>query len=822
MKAIIMAGGEGTRLRPLTCGLPKPMMPVCNRPMMEHILQLLKNHGIDEIGVTLQYLPEAIRGYFGNGADFDVFMRYYVEEVPLGTAGSVKNAQAFLDETFVVISGDALTDLDLSKAIEFHRKKGAIATLVLTPVDIPLEYGVVITDKEARIKQFLEKPGWGEVFSDTVNTGIYILEPEVLEYFEPGQKFDFSKDLFPILLKEKQPLFGVSLSGYWCDIGNLQQYVQAHQDCLTGKVSINIPGEQLAPGIWVGENAQIQSGAKIKGPVLIGNNCKIGSGALLDAYSVIGNNCLMGEQATLKRSVLWDNVYLGNRSALRGAVLGSGVKVNSNASIYEGAVIGSGSIIKERALLKPDVKLWPDKVVEAGATVESSLVWGTAKPKSLFGIEGITGVTNIDITPEFASRVGAAFGSNMPVAAKIGVSCDRFPASRMIKDALACGLVSTGIEVIDFNEGTTPMHRYAVQSSQCIAGVHIHVSSQRTDKINLLFTNEKGGNIARTQERKIENTLAREDVRRVEVQRILPITTVSNVANSYIEYLLGGINTEAFKEIGQHVVLLYDTDSLEPIVSGTLSSLGITLENLEAGKSSPEPRDWFWYREYLQDLAVAVQNKGRAAGAVIDPNGDRLILLDGQGNVISDEMLTALISLIILKEHAGPVIVPVTAPKAIEVLADRYKGSVVRTKTSQQDFINKIINQQILNNETAQNYLMNFDALLALLKILEFCAREGIALEELIKEIPSFYLNQKEVEVPWEAKGRVIRRLIEEQTNEMELLDGVKVYHHNGWALVLPDPEEPLCRIFSEGESMEIAEELTHFYTHKIRQITST
>lgn len=822
MKAIIMAGGEGTRLRPLTCGLPKPMMPVCNRPMMEHIIELLKKHRISEIGVTLQYLPEAIKGYFGNGSEFDVFMRYYVEEVPLGTAGSVKNAQEFLDETFVVISGDALTDLDLSKAIEFHRKKGAIATLVLTPVAIPLEYGVVITDKDARITQFLEKPGWGEVFSDTVNTGIYILEPEVLDYFEPGQKFDFSKDLFPILLKEKQPLFGVSLTGYWCDIGNLQQYVQAHQDCLTGKVSINIPGQQLAAGIWVGENTQIQAGAKIKGPVLIGDNCKIGSGALLDTYSVIGNNCLMGEQATVKRSVLWDNVYLGHRSALRGAVLGSNVKINANALVYEGAVIGSGSIIKERALLKPDVKLWPDKVVEAGASVASSLVWGTAKPKSLFGLEGITGLTNIDITPEFATRVGAAFGTNMPVGTRIGVSCDRYAVSQMIKEALACGLQSTGIEVVDFSTGTTPMHRYAVQSNQCKAGIHVRVSSKWVDKINLLFTNERGGNISRGQERKIENTLAREDVRRVEVQRILPHITIPQVSDSYMEHLLGGINTEAFKQTGQPVVLLYDRASLDPFVTGTLASLGLALENLEVEMTPQEPRDWYWYENYLQDLATAVQKKGGAAGAVIDPNGDRLILLDGLGNVISDEMLTALISLIILKENAGPVIVPVTAPKAIDELAQRYQGSVVRTKTSQQDFINKIINQQILNNETAQHYLMNFDALLALLKILEFCAREGISLAELIKEIPSFFLNQKEVAVPWEAKGRVMRSLIEEQANEMELLDGVKVYHDNGWALVLPDPEEPLCRIFTEGDSMEIAEELTHFYTHKIRQIIST
>ncbi|MEW6697733.1 MAG: sugar phosphate nucleotidyltransferase [Bacillota bacterium] len=821
MKAIIMAGGEGTRLRPLTCGRPKPMMPVVNRPMMEHIVGLLKGHGIHEIGVTLQYLPEAIRSYFGSGSEYGVHMRYYVEEVPLGTAGSVKNAQQFLDETFVVISGDALTDLDLTRAMDFHRQKGAIATLVLTPVEIPLEYGVVITRQDGRISQFLEKPGWGEVFSDTVNTGIYILEPEVLNYFDAGQKFDFSKDLFPILLREKQPLFGVTLPGYWCDIGNLQQYVQAHQDCLSGKVAVDIPGNQVAPGIWVGANSEIHADATFNGPVLIGDNCRIGSGAVIDAYTVVGNGCILQEQATVKRSVLWDNVFIGTRSAIRGAVLGSRVKVNANASVYEGSVVGSQSVIKERALLKPDVKLWPGKVVEAGATVESSLVWGTGKAKNLFGIEGVTGLTNIDITPEFACRLGTAFGTNLAIGSRVGVSSDRFPASRMMKEALACGLQSAGLQVLDFGDGTTPMHRFAVQTNGCQAGIHVRTSSQRADKINMVFTNERGSNISRSRERKVENTLAREDMRRAEAHRILPIARLPDMADAYVNHLTENMNIEALQGASPQLLLLYDRGNLEPILSKAFNSLGIIAEPMEDA-ATEEPRSWQRYRELLNQLTAAVKSRGKSAGAIIDPNGDQLILVDGRGNVVSEELLTALISLIILKDQAGPVIVPVTAPRAIDELAHRYKTMVVRTKTSQQDLMEKIFNHPMQNGSAVQHHFMNFDALLTLLKVLEFCAREGITIEELVSEIPQFFLNKRDVEVPWEAKGRVIRRLIEEQSGELELLDGVKVYHPDGWALVLPDPEEPVCRIFTEGASMEAAEELTNFYTSKIQQITAT
>lgn len=816
MKAIIMAGGEGTRLRPLTCKRPKPMMPVVNRPMMEYILELLKTHGIHEIGVTLQYLPGAIRDYFGNGADFGVHMRYYVEEVPLGTAGSVKNAQEFLDQTFVVISGDALTDLDLSRAMEFHRQKGSIATLVLKQVDCPLEYGVVITGKDQKVTQFLEKPSWGEVFSDTVNTGIYILEPEVLNYFEPGQKFDFSKDLFPMLLKDKKPMFGIALPGYWCDIGNLQQYVQAHQDCLTGKVKVSIPGKEVAPGIWIGENTKVHPKAQINGPALIGENCSINASAVIDAFSVIGNGSVVQEQATIKRSVIWDNAYIGFKSSVRGAVIASGVKVNSNSAIYEGSVVGSDSILKERSLLNPDVKLWPGKVIEAGANVGCSLVWGTTKPKNLFGIEGITGLANIDITPEFACRVGAAYGAGLGMGARVGVSSDSFPASVMIKDALVCGLQSAGVEVLDFGQGITPMHRFAVRAKECKSGIHVRVHSPNADKINLLFTNEKGGNITRAQERKIEGALDREDSRRIEAKRIIPITEVQGVVEAYIQNLLQGINAENLQKTGQHLVLLYNGANLETFVSKTLGTLGISSENLEL---EAHPKDWQTYLSLLEDIQQAVEKHGKATGAILDHNADRLIIVDGNGTVISDEMLTAMLSLIILKEKGGPVIVPVTAPRAIDQLADRYKGMVVRTKTSQQDFLDKILSHSNQNGEPAQYHMMNFDGLSALIRVLDFCAREGITLSELLAEVPEFFLDKKEVVVPWEAKGRVIRRLIEEQTGEMELLDGVKVFHPQGWALVLPDPEEPLCRVFTEGISMEVAEELTDFYTHKINEI---
>ena len=256
MKAVIMAGGKGTRLRPLTCNQPKPMVPIINRPMMEHIMALLKQYNFTEVMATLFYLPESIQNYFGDGQNFQMHIRYLIEENPLGTAGSVRNGADFLDETFLVISGDTLTDINLGAAVAFHRERGATATLVLTKVNNPLEYGMVITDAEGRIHRFLEKPGWGEVFSDTVNTGIYILDPKIFNYYQAGQVFDFSKDLFPQLLAGGEPLFGYVSEGYWSDIGNLEQYRQTHYDVLSGKVNLAIPGREIRPGVPGGRRCQ--------------------------------------------------------------------------------------------------------------------------------------------------------------------------------------------------------------------------------------------------------------------------------------------------------------------------------------------------------------------------------------------------------------------------------------------------------------------------------------------------------------------------------------------------------------------------------------
>ncbi|MDI6638125.1 MAG: sugar phosphate nucleotidyltransferase, partial [Bacillota bacterium] len=472
MKAVVMAGGEGTRLRPLTCNRPKPMVPVVNKPIIQHIFELLKRHGITDIAVTLYYLADEIESFFGDGAELGLHLSYSVEDVPLGTAGSVKKAaEVFGQERVLVISGDALTDIDLQEAVRFHEARSAVATIVTTRVDNPLEYGIVVTDDEGRIRRFLEKPSWGEVFSDTVNTGIYILEPEVLDYVDPGKPTDFSQDVFPALLRDGKRLCAHVASGYWCDVGNIQQYRQAQVDAVMGRVKVEIPGNKIGADIWVGEGTEIAPNARLSGPLVIGRNCRIGPGAGCFEYTFMGDNCIIEKDAVIQRSILWQDAFVGRGAEVRGAVIGQHAIIKDFVTCHDGVVVGDRCRIEQGAILQPQIKVWPNKVIEPGSRVTMSLIWGTKWPGSIFKDRGVAGLTNIELTPEFAMKLGASFGSSIGKGATVTTSRDDHPASRMILRSIICGLMTVGVNIFDLRSTPLPVSRYNIKTLGVDGGV---------------------------------------------------------------------------------------------------------------------------------------------------------------------------------------------------------------------------------------------------------------------------------------------------------------------------------------------------------------
>ena len=515
MKAVIMAGGEGTRLRPQTSNLPKPMLPLVGRPMMEHIVSLLRRHGITDIVVTVAFLPNAIRSYFGDGSELGVRMAYATEESPLGTAGSVRNAREQLTERFLVISGDVLTDIDLTSVIAFHEKNQALATIALCAVENPLEFGIVITREDGTIERFLEKPGWGQVFSDTINTGIYVLETEIFDLIPEGRSVDFSGEVFPAALEAGDPLYGYVADGYWEDVGTTAAYLKAHEDILDGKVQADVAGFELRPGVWVGKGSSIDPSVRIDSPSFIGENCTIDRDTVLGAYTTVGANTQVEERAELQRSVIGENSYLGPAVRVEGAVLGRSCDLRVGARVEPGAVVGEGCLIGAHAEVRSDVKVYPYKVVEAGAQVNASIVWESGGSRTLFGREGVQGIANVDISPELAVRLAKAWASGFEKGSYITASRDTSRVARVLKRALMVGCNSVGVNVNDLELATVPVTRHHVRMRGNRAGLTVRLSPDDPQSVVIRFFDERGIDLSDADQRRVERMYHREEFRRV-------------------------------------------------------------------------------------------------------------------------------------------------------------------------------------------------------------------------------------------------------------------------------------------------------------------
>jgi mannose-1-phosphate guanylyltransferase len=340
LKAVILVGGLGTRLRPLTDSCPKPIVPVLNRPFLEHTLAHLQQFGVKDIVLAMSYLPDAIREYFGDGERCGVRLVYSLEKEPLGTAGAVKNAAAYLDRPFIVLNGDnVFLEMNLDEAYAFHREKKAKATIFLTWVKNPGAFGVVETDGHHKVKRFVEKPPPGEATTNWINAGGYILEPEVLEYIPGDRHYMFEKGVFPHLLEAGEPVYGYPYRGYWLDMGTLEQYLSLNFDLLLAKVSSPlIPGRD---GIRLDADAEIHPSAVISAPVVIGRGSRIGSGVTITGPVSIGRGCLLEKGARLESSVLWDNVRVGSGAGLKNCIVSSDNIIEEGRQIADRVVTTS-------------------------------------------------------------------------------------------------------------------------------------------------------------------------------------------------------------------------------------------------------------------------------------------------------------------------------------------------------------------------------------------------------------------------------------------------------------------------------------------------
>ncbi|HIK31470.1 MAG TPA: mannose-1-phosphate guanyltransferase [Oscillatoriales cyanobacterium M4454_W2019_049] len=829
MRAVLMAGGSGTRLRPLTCDLPKPMVPILNRPIAEHIINLLKRHHITEIIATLHYLPDVMRDYFQDGKDFGVQMTYAVEEdQPLGTAGCVKNTEDWLDNTFLVISGDSIADFNLSAAIDFHYRKGAKATLVLTRVPNPVEFGVVITDENHRIVRFLEKPSSSEIFSDTVNTGTYILEPEVLQYLPANQECDFSQELFPLLLDKGEPMYGYIADGYWCDVGHLEAYREAQYDGLKGKVKIDFAYEEQSPGIWVGQNTFIDETAKLDPPVLIGSNCRIGPRAHLEAGTIIGDNVTIGADAELKRPIIWNGAIIGEEANLEGCIISRGARVDRRAQILEGAVVGALSTVGEEAQISPGVRVWPSKKVESGAILNINLIWGQTAHRNLFGQRGVSGLANIDITPEFAVKLGAAYGSTLKIGSQVAVSRDQRNISQMVTRSMISGLMSVGVHIQNLESTAIPITRSLIPSLGVLGGIHVRVHPDRSDFILIEFFDGKGINIKKATEKKIEGAYFKEDIRRVPVSEIGNMVYPRQMLEIYSTGFEKLLNVEAIRYSNAKVVIDYSYAVSGAVLPQLLAKFDCDAVVLNASLNqrtlSNEEKE-----RLLVQLGQVVEALRANFGAQVSANGEQLILVDESGMPIRGELLTALMVHMMLTENPrGTVVVPVHASSAIEQIARRHDATVIRTKNVPMELMEACDNNPnvVLGGSGEMGFIFpqlhpGFDAMFCIAKLIEMQTTQQRSLGQLRAEIPRVYHRSCTIRCPWKVKGALMRYMVETHpASEVELIDGVKVCdsYSDSWVLVLPDAGEPLVHIFTNSEERAWADDTLRHYRHRIQE----
>src|SRR6059058_4541794 len=548
MRAVVMAGGEGTRLRPLTSNQPKPMVPIVGKPCMEHILELLRDHGFEDVVITVAFLPQAIRSYFGDGESLGLNIEYSVEESPLGTAGSVRLASDRLDDTFLVISGDALCDIDLGAIVAAHRAKGADVTIGLKSVENPLEFGIVVTDEDGRVERFLEKPSWGQVFSDTINTGIYVLESEVLRHVPTDRPYDFSKELFPLLLEMGRPMYGYVMDGYWQDIGNLDQYRQANFDALDEAVALDVPGIRLRGNVWLGEGVELDDLEQIEGPAFVGNYTRIAAGATVAPYSVLGAGVTVREQARTSRSIVESSTYVGRSAVIEGAILGRGCDVGSHVLVQEGAAIGDEVALGAQSVVHPGVRIYPNKEVETGAQVTESVIWESRATSRLWGRDGVSGLINVDITPEVAVRLAAALGTALKRGDRVVCSRDAPPGCRMIKRAMIAGLNSTGVDVADLWVLPAAVNRHLLKTESFDGGFHVSVSYTDPEVVQIHFFEHPGIQLTASMQKEIEKHFTRLELRRAAHNAVGSVSYPARVRETYAQDLLATLDRTAIRE----------------------------------------------------------------------------------------------------------------------------------------------------------------------------------------------------------------------------------------------------------------------------------
>lgn len=759
-----MAGGEGTRLRPLTCTLPKPLAPLCAKPVAAYILELLGRHGFAEATFTLRYHGDMIEKYFEESYG-GISLSYSTEE-QAGTAGSVKKAIENLfnadkikksdAEPVLVISGDALCDFDLTAAMDFHKQSGGAATIIVKKVADPREFGLVLSGEGGRIRSFLEKPSFEGCVTDLANTGVYILSPEALALIPSGETTDFAQDIFPAMLSKCLPIFAYEESGYWCDVGDFDSYIRCQRDMLAGRVDCTLDGHKTLEGNIINTVGE-QSGVKITAPVFIGRNTRIAAGVVIDAGSVIGDDVTICAGAKIHGGIILSGAYIGEHATVNEAIICENARLLSAAAVYEGAVIGEGAVVCENATVESGVKLWAGKTLSANTTAAYDIKYGRARQLCI-DEEGICGETNGEITPQVAAVLGASLATVGDVVVGHGATA---PA-KALSLALLSGAMSAGGGVWDIGECIDTELDFA---AKCIGTkLSCHVEAGVTAKLKV--TGECGLPLSRAEERKLEAGLNR------------------------AEY-----GKASFSQFGN----ITDGGALKALYRAKLSRLiGGRLKGLRIDVTSPNAR----VVELLQGLLIPINDKsGERIVFHVSGDGRKISAFsEATGYVFYEKLL--LLCVQSYCQRGEDVALPYSAPAVCDKLAARYAGRVLRyfsCPTDKSDAAARALGAEVTFAR---------DGIFMLLTLVESLRARKLSLGDAVGELPEFTAANRFVSIAG-APSEILKRFCSESGG---LSEGVVIGNDEGRVLIRPVKTGKGVMLFAESFKTESAGELCDFY----------
>jgi len=829
MKAVVMAGGFGSRIQPLTHSRPKPMLPIMNKPMMEHTMMMLKDLGITEFIVLLYFKPEVIQDYFKDGSDFGIKITYIVPDDDYGTAGAVKLAQeAIGDENFIIISGDLVTDFDFAKIFDFHKAKNSKLSIGLTSVENPLQFGVVIANEDDVIEKFLEKPSWGEVFSDTINTGIYIIEPEILDYIPAGDNFDFAKDLFPLLMREGVPLMAHNLSGYWRDVGNPESYREVYEDILSHRLKFNISGfkKEYPDGVlYSSVEYNLDSSIEIIGTVVLAENVTIKNGVKLNNV-VIGRDVTIGSHSKIKDSVFWEDIVVGSGSKFDNCVICNDNVIGKNVTAKAGLILAQGCEVGELASFEQDVIIWPDKKIESASIVSHSLILGSKYKNSIFENGSVFGKSNIELSCDMTTKLAEAFASQLPVGSKVIVGRDGDRASRMLKRAFLGGLLSAGVDVVDIKDAPPSVLRYTLANDSTLSGgAHFKRCTRDTVSSEITLFNEEAIRVDNNSSKAIEKSFFTEQFRRVEYSKIGNIHEIINRENcvTYRNAIEKKIDHGIIKCGGFKVAIDVMHGTTAELVPALMNYLGVENIILNAYYDEKKLSNINTLEQKSEEnISSIVQSLNYDMGILIYPNAQRVTLVTEKGEVLDKiKALYTVLSLCDIEASAEKkkVFLPTWAPdirhfKNLDIERGKY-SNFKASQLMQYDLV-----ATVDGNFSFSEFGYTRDAIYSSLKIMELLSCHNVKLSELASSIDDFYYKTFKIECSQALKGKMMRKFLETaKGKKSSSIDGVKIWEDKyDWILMIPDQHSEHLNIYIQAIDDNHGEAIYEKYSLKIAQ----